>query len=120
MTTEEDFWRALEADPADWDLRLVFADWLEDHGEEVLAAGQRWQAHARQKPDPNFGSYWSWFRLDEEESKRLRYHLDPDLFAFLEGEDLTHGGRYSTEWKDYSSMREADQALARALTRRHT
>jgi uncharacterized protein (TIGR02996 family) len=30
MTTEDDFQRALDAHPDDWQTRLVFADWLQD------------------------------------------------------------------------------------------
>lgn len=34
MTTEDDFHRALDAHPDDRHTRLVFADWLDDHGDE--------------------------------------------------------------------------------------
>ncbi len=30
MTTEDDFQRALDAEPEDWQTRLVFADWLQE------------------------------------------------------------------------------------------
>lgn len=33
MTTEDDFNAALDADPSDWQTRLVFADWLQDRGD---------------------------------------------------------------------------------------
>jgi uncharacterized protein (TIGR02996 family) len=33
MTSEEDFLQALQQDPPDDDLRLVYADWLEEHGD---------------------------------------------------------------------------------------
>ena len=35
MTTEDDFQRALDANPDDWQTRLVFADWLEDRGDDL-------------------------------------------------------------------------------------
>lgn len=41
MTELEQFDAALGADPADAGLRLVFADWLEEHGFPLLAAVQR-------------------------------------------------------------------------------
>jgi uncharacterized protein (TIGR02996 family) len=33
MTTEDDFHRALDANPSDWQTRLVFADWLQERGD---------------------------------------------------------------------------------------
>lgn len=43
MTAEQDFERQLDADPHDWEQRLIYADWLEERGEMVRANGQRWQ-----------------------------------------------------------------------------
>lgn len=34
MTTEDDFQAALDADPGNWQTRLVFADWLQERGDE--------------------------------------------------------------------------------------
>lgn len=34
MTSEDDFQAALDADPTDWQTRLVFADWLQERGDE--------------------------------------------------------------------------------------
>jgi uncharacterized protein (TIGR02996 family) len=34
VTTEEDFQNALDANPKDWQTRLVFADWLQERGDE--------------------------------------------------------------------------------------
>lgn len=40
MTTEDDFQRALDADPSDWQTRLVLADWLQER-DDPRAAGYR-------------------------------------------------------------------------------
>ncbi len=40
VVTEEDFQRALDANPDDWQTRLVFADWLEEQG-DARAEGYR-------------------------------------------------------------------------------
>jgi uncharacterized protein (TIGR02996 family) len=40
MTTEDDFQDALDATPEDWQLRMVFADWLEEQG-DPRAVGYR-------------------------------------------------------------------------------
>lgn len=57
MTTEDDFRRALDAHPDDHHTRLVFADWLEEHGDpraegyRVLGALRRWPFRWRNPPD---------------------------------------------------------------------
>jgi uncharacterized protein (TIGR02996 family) len=33
VTTEDDFQKALDAQPGDWQTRLVFADWLQERGD---------------------------------------------------------------------------------------
>jgi uncharacterized protein (TIGR02996 family) len=41
MVSEDDFHAALDADPSNSAMRLVFADWLEEHGDR-RAGGYRW------------------------------------------------------------------------------
>ncbi len=38
-----DFETLLADTPEDWDLRAIFADWLEEQGDDKEAAAQRWQ-----------------------------------------------------------------------------
>jgi hypothetical protein len=40
----------LENNPEDWDSRLFLADVLEDTGDFILAAGQRWQSRHQRRP----------------------------------------------------------------------
>lgn len=49
MTTEDDFQRALDANPEDWQIRLVFADWLQDQG-DPRAEGYRALGSLRRAP----------------------------------------------------------------------
>jgi uncharacterized protein (TIGR02996 family) len=49
MTTEEDFQRALDAQPEDWQTRLVFADWLDERG-DPRAEGYRALGVGRVRP----------------------------------------------------------------------
>lgn len=49
MTTEDDFQRALDANPKDWQARLVFADWLQERG-DVRAEGMRALGELRLHP----------------------------------------------------------------------
>jgi uncharacterized protein (TIGR02996 family) len=51
MTTEDDFQRALDANPDDWQTRLVLADWLEERG-DPRAEGYRALGMMRLKPFP--------------------------------------------------------------------
>lgn len=41
---------SLSQNPADWELRLVYSDWLEENGDQVAAEGQRWQAANQKHP----------------------------------------------------------------------
>ncbi len=49
MTTEEDFQHALDANPNDWQTRLVFADWLQDR-DDPRAEGYRAMGFLRARP----------------------------------------------------------------------
>jgi uncharacterized protein (TIGR02996 family) len=49
MTTEDDFQRALAAEPSDWHTRLVFADWLQERG-DPRAEGYRAMGLLRRAP----------------------------------------------------------------------
>jgi uncharacterized protein (TIGR02996 family) len=44
MTSDEEFLAAIHAAPNDAALRLVYADWLEEHGRAVAAARERMEA----------------------------------------------------------------------------
>ena len=50
MTTEDDFQRALDSNPEDWQTRLVFADWLQERG-DPRADGYRALGVNRRVPD---------------------------------------------------------------------
>lgn len=49
MTTEDDFQAMLDANPDDWQTRLIFADWLEERG-DARAEGYRALASLRVWP----------------------------------------------------------------------
>lgn len=58
MTTEDDFHAALDAHPEDWQCRLVFADWLEERGDQ-RAEGYRALGRSRCAP-AKFRSFWGY------------------------------------------------------------
>jgi uncharacterized protein (TIGR02996 family) len=45
------FEAGLDRRPADWALRLVASDWLEENGDLLGAECLRWQAQKRKRPD---------------------------------------------------------------------
>jgi uncharacterized protein (TIGR02996 family) len=55
LTTEDDFQRAIDADPGDWHTRLVFADWLDERGD---ARGPGYRAIALQQRRPLSGMHF--------------------------------------------------------------
>jgi uncharacterized protein (TIGR02996 family) len=63
VTTEDDFQAQLDADPTDWQTRLVFADWLQER-DDRRAEGYRALGALRYRPWRSCGgtSWWNWSR----------------------------------------------------------
>lgn len=59
MTSLDDFRKALDMTPTDWDLRKVYGDFLEESGKLLDAAYQRWLAHSFLAPCKGV-HYWYW------------------------------------------------------------
>jgi uncharacterized protein (TIGR02996 family) len=112
MTTEDDFQRALDANSADHQTRLVFADWLQDR-DDPRAEGYRAlglnQFHTYNVTDPASG-LCTWFTEKISVSDGLR-ELPDDWFHLLAD------GLRATSWVDYDSRREADDAAALAFAK---
>lgn len=64
MTSEDDFQAQLDANPDDWQTRLVFADWLDERG-DPRAGGYRALGFHRWRP----------YRVADEASVRGGYRL---------------------------------------------
>ncbi len=73
MPTEEDFQNSLDERIDDWQLRLIFADWLEEHG-DPRAEGYRALGTLRLYPDMEYsyrfvhGDDRSWRATDPDRS----------------------------------------------------
>ena len=134
MTDEDTFQAALDAEPDNSAMRLVFADWLEERG-DWRAAGYRWMAERGKAPMPwprvgYAGSHpypppapdeWTWavaahHLVGDTDGPR------PVLWAAAEvasvGRRLidvmaNRRGRY---WVDYRTRCGAEEALCRAVT----
>ena len=116
MTTEDDFQRALDADPTDWQTRLVLADWLDERGDPRgpgyrALAGRRWRPY-----QPNRGGYWTVgdYRANDRNDVS---DLPADWFLYVwsatPSTDRTQAalGR----WIAINTRREAEDAAARAF-----
>lgn len=90
MTTEDDFHKALDAQPDDWHARLVLADFLEDRGDpraagyRALGARQMLASHAnnynRDTPPQGSRELWWWTTLTGR-----RNTVPADWYALIEG-----------------------------------
>lgn len=88
MTTEDDFQRLLDENPADWETRLVFADWLQDRG-DPRAAGYRATAARQRRPlqgqHMNADTWW-WYTAAPQEGD-FHNHVPGDWFALLPADE---------------------------------
>jgi uncharacterized protein (TIGR02996 family) len=121
----EGFETALDADPRDWGLRLVYADWLADQGEEDLERAQRWMAEHRQCPlrmadwGLDYGPGWG------REEAHLAKGMEPAVLPralFFELPEEGRGGDagdgtpcWGEDFRGYLTRRQAEAALAVAL-----
>ena len=72
MTTEDDFRRAIDANPEDWQNLLVFSDWLRERndaradGYAALAALRKYprpETHGRSMPKNQQGNWFLWGKV---------------------------------------------------------
>ena len=133
MTSEDDFQRALDANPSDHTLRMVFADWLQEH-DDPRAAGYRalgiWHRRAsifcncRFYPDtpegrkalpPDAKPFWCWWQrygFDmEDRSEMVTDELSEDWWQLVDAEKFSGYGKSSP------TRREAEDAAALAFAR---
>lgn len=126
VTTEDDFQATLDADPSDWQTRLVFADWLEEHG-DPRAAGYRalgmglsvggWDLWDNQ---PNSDGWTLWFTklpFDWFGDTKLPF----DWFGELSNDRCLLDGAQSdlnvSSWRDYYTRREGEDDISRAFAK---
>ena len=115
MTTEDDFQSALDANPDDWQTRLVFADWLDERADE-RAEGYRALGRLRLRPMRMGNRNW-WSARDDGPPD---YNTLPrDWFKKLAGHDHTPQ-RWRWPWEfdeSRNNRREVEDAAALAFAR---
>lgn len=122
MTTEDDFQRALDADPGDWQTRMVFADWLEDRGDR-RAEGYRALGLGRHRTDTTttnsvheafhwWQREWTFANYTGYQSIWAPVSLNREWFALIRG-----GKRDGQYRRDFTARRAAEDAAARAFAK---
>lgn len=118
MTTEDDFQAALDANPDDWQTRLVFADWLQERGDpraegyRALGVQRLYPSKVQMEAGPWEGRTARLFGTVSSHECPKAQRLPPDWFKKVrknKGSD--------TWWCRYLSRREAEDAVALAFAK---
>jgi uncharacterized protein (TIGR02996 family) len=122
MSEQEALAAAVADDPDDPIRRLVFADWLEEHGRPGAARAQRWLAEGNGPWHDHQQGLWTWFVYCEQTLDlwrewrcELRGMLPPQPLltpAGREGHNDVNGVRI--RWWDFDSRTAAEDALMAA------
>lgn len=101
MTTESDFQQLLDADPTDWQTRLIFADWLQERN-DIRAAGYRALGRLRLYPRVVVVDCACWLNDMPANNKR---HVIPHAWA----------SRLTVFFMYWDSRQDAEDAAAKAF-----
>lgn len=113
MTTEDDFQKALDACPSDWQTRLVFADFLEERGDE-RAEGYRAMGVLGLYPR---SSGWWWYCSDNR-NDREHCDLPSDWFRKVKMRGKSrHFAPCANKRPKGAERRESEDAVARAFAK---
>jgi len=114
--TIDDWYKQIEEDKQNWELRSVFADWLEDQFTDitdVLAETQRWLIeHQYASYEHSDGDNVWGDGVKYPNAKDPNFCINRDVFEQMEDGDTTT----KTKWFNFfSSIIKAEFALAKAL-----
>lgn len=116
--------RILDADPTDWDLRMAYADLLDDVGEHARANGQRWQGANRRTPMKATNAQagmsgnvrnWDWRddQVNNGTDEIIMCQVGRRIMVALEV--LPGDLKYQDCYVEYPTRQDAERALAAAL-----
>jgi uncharacterized protein (TIGR02996 family) len=122
VTTEDDFNAALDAHPDDHHTRMVFADWLQERGDEraegyrALGVGRRYPVSVRMAVPPWHGKRaWVFGGADNDPPEHQRHCLlSVDWLKFIE---RGKGCDEHWQWRRRLKRREAEDAAALAFAK---
>lgn len=120
MTEEQIFWQQLEKDGTENTTKLVFADWLDEHGDARTAYAlrwcvnrNRWPAYAirRVYPDSTEG-YWYWRGGGgNKKSATTTNSIPPTVYSGVK----RAGGADARRWAKKDGFTNAIVSLGKAL-----
>ena len=119
LTTEpfEQAYEHLIANPDDWEYRLIYADWLDEQGDEVAANGQRWQVVSEKYPeeieDAGVTTFDFWSEVQSEGENETTVLAQMVIDAMEHGTNRWSGRPMS--FREHYTMQEAELALAKSL-----
>jgi hypothetical protein len=111
MTDLESLYETLSRAPNDWETRGILADWYEDAGQQAVAEALRWMVRERKRPYSAQGRSYHWFNA-------VRVSTDSDSESDLPEPlylQLTAREGLGTVFRDYTSLREAEEDFYRAF-----
>lgn len=115
MTTEDDFQSALDADPSDWQTRLVFADWLQER-DDPRAEGYRFLGIHRRCPEVSaYGNEHGWNRWTQTPNEHDLWKKEGSPFCLPLDLYRAAGGSDTRPW--HETRREAEDAAALAFAK---
>ncbi len=134
MSDGDAFESALDDNPDDWNLRLIYADWLDDRGFQSLARAQRWMAEHKLMPSVGYdallrslglrpaggiGVCWEWW-YGEHGTAGVGHDLFRQIPTPYSTAGPPEGRRDARDWLNYlefETRRDAEAALALGLDR---
>jgi uncharacterized protein (TIGR02996 family) len=117
MPSSPEFETQLDAKGDDWHLRLVYADWLDEHDEPAYAAAQRWMAAHEKRPWSTSHGERSWETAGTNTLPPAKSTLDDWLFQRLSAGYIVGnlGSSSNIMMRFYKSRELAERDLAGAL-----
>jgi uncharacterized protein (TIGR02996 family) len=117
MDTAEDFEAQLDANDRDWELRMVYADWLEERGDQELARAQRWMVKHGCYPYGDMQiKCWANFSIGPGDRSKLPNHVWEAVRqqgGHVEREGVVDSIEGS--YRYYGTRRQCERVLANAL-----
>ena len=115
MTAEAGFIEALDLRPWNYEVRLIYSDWLDEHGLPELASTQRWLVSKEKYPcnDGERGE-WRWYKETVCTAEwKHRYALPNAVFwSFMLGWHNVHSHKWT-----FPTRESAELSLAYALVK---
>ena len=102
---------AVLENPDDGDRKLVFADWLEEHGDGDMGYCMRWCAdwgrHPTHYPNHVFADHrWQWATTLPGQTKPVYTHQLPNAVYLLMTSAGDHRVQFATAWQAFRRLSE--------------